>query len=277
MHSRLAPESSTNLDIYAHRGSTILAPENTAPAFDMALSHAADVLEIDVRISRDRQVVVIHDARVDRTCNGMGSVAGMTFSELKKLDAAHHFQDPDGCSYRGRGTTLMSLDEMFQRYPDVRINIDIKDDSKIAARSVARSIEQASAQSRVNVGSFHAAALQHFRQQAPEVSTAASRREVAQLYFLGASGKASPAYRYLQIPVSFMGLPLTGSRFMQRAQANGIQLVYWTINEPEAMQHLISRGAQGIVTDRPDLAQAIRQARMDSVRDPVPDPDPDPD
>ena len=245
------------VDVYAHRGSTLLAPENTAEAFELALGHGADVLEIDVRLSRDGHVMVTHDALVDRTCDGHGAIADLTLSELKRLDAARHFTDLQGRSYRDKGIRLITLDELFDRFPDTRINVDIKDNSAQAAKAVARSIDRANSQGRVNVGSFHASALQHFRNSAPDVSTAATQNEVAQLYFFGRRKKTPLPYQYLQIPVSHFGIPLNTQGFINRAKARGINVVYWTINTTRDMQFLLDRGVHGIVTDRVDLACSL--------------------
>ncbi len=245
------------MDVYAHRGSTLLAPENTAEAFELALGHGADVLEIDVRLSRDGQVVVTHDARVDRTCDGHGAIADLTLGKLKRLDAAYHFTDLQGRSSRDQGIRLLTLDELFERFPDTRINVDIKDNSALAAKAVARSIDRASSHERVNVGSFHAAALGHFRIAAPDVTTAATQIEVAQLYFFGRRKKTPLPYEYLQIPVSHFGIPLATQDFIQSARSRGINVVYWTINTTSDMQFLLSRGVHGIVTDRVDLACSL--------------------
>ncbi|ASJ72421.1 putative glycerophosphoryl diester phosphodiesterase 1 [Granulosicoccus antarcticus IMCC3135] len=242
------------MDVYAHRGSTVLAPENTEQAFELALGYGADVLEIDVRLSRDGQVVVTHDSRVERTCNGQGAVADQTLSELKRLDAAYNFTDLQGKHYRDQGVRLITLDELFERFPTSRINVDIKDNSARAAQAVADSIKQANSYARVNVGSFHAAALGHFRDRAPEVTTAATQSEVAKLYFLGRGKKHTLPFQFLQIPVSYFGIPLATHSFIQAARSRGINVVYWTINTTEAMQLLLARGAHGIVTDRVDLA-----------------------
>ena len=244
------------VDVYAHRGSTVLAPENTLEACELALWYGADVLEIDVRLSRDCHVIVIHDARVDRTCNGQGAVADMTLAELKRLDAAFHFTDPTGESCRGRSIHLATLDELFARFPDTRINIDIKDNTPEAAQAVAACIAAATRHTTVNVGSFHAATVEHFRSLAPEVTTTATQREVANLYFRRRRVLRIP-YSYLQIPISYFGLPLATRPLIRRARELGINVVYWTINTPEQMVSLLDKGANGIVTDRVDIACAL--------------------
>jgi len=222
-------------------------------AFDLALGFGADVLEIDVRLSRDNTVFVIHDSRVDRTCNAEGHVHELNTSVLKKLHAGWHFQNLAGESYRRQDVSLLTLNELFEYYPTTRINIDIKDNSKDAAIAVAKSIRQAGAESRVNVGSFHANALNHFRLSLPEVTTAASQAEVAKLYF-GRAMNRTVAFEYLQIPTVYFGLPLASPRFIHFAQMRNISTVFWTINEKEQMQTLIDRGVNGIVTDRVDIA-----------------------
>jgi glycerophosphoryl diester phosphodiesterase len=244
------------VDVYAHRGSTVLAPENTGAAFELALNLGADVLEIDVRLSRDHEVIVTHDARVDRTCNGLGAVSEQTLVELKNLNAGWHFTDIKGKNYRQENISLMTLTELFEQFPTARINIDIKDNSEEAAKAVSRAINKAGAQSRVNVGSFHAKALAYFRTFSPQVTTAATQPEVAQLYF-GRSLIDAVKYHYLQIPTQYFALPLATQSFIKFAQKKNLAIVYWTINDVVDMKKLINRGVDGIVTDRVDLACSL--------------------
>lgn len=255
--------------IYAHRGSSLLRPENTAIAFDWALRVGARVLETDVRLSRDQRVMVVHDERLDRTTDGYGTVRSHTAETIVRLDAGYRFQDPDGRSWRGEGARIESLESLFERYPMVRINIDIKDRDTIAADRVAEAIERADRCDNVTVGSFHNAVLQHFRRRSPRVATAASKREVVSLYFrrgigrgdglsaLPVSTRPGLPYRFLQIPMRHAGLSLATPAFIATARAHGIEPVYWTINDEARMRTLIARGAAGIVTDRPDLLATL--------------------
>ena len=242
-----------NILLYAHRGSTILAPESTLPAFEVAILHGADILEIDVRMSHDDQIVVFHDERVDRTCNGHGKIRDLSLKQLKKLDAGYRFVDPNGRTWRENKTRVLTLSELFELFPQTPVNIDIKDNSKEAALAVAGILEKADRYSTVNVGSFHSSALQHFRQRLPQVTTAATQAEVANLYFKRGLYK-NPPFEYLQIPMHYMGLPLAGNTFISHAKKRGIKPVYWTINDQASMEKLISRGAAGFVTDRVDIA-----------------------
>lgn len=225
-------------------------------AFQLALSLGADVLETDVRLSRDKQVVVIHDARVDRTCNGRGAVSDLTLRALKQLDAGYHFTDLNGRHYRGGNVRLISLAELLEHLPTTRINIDIKDNCYEAVKAVANVIEQSGRPEMVNVGSFHPKAVAWFRQLAPQVTTAATRGETAHLYFARHLCRSTP-YHFLQIPIRYCGLPLATRSFIQHAGKRGIKSVYWTINDAKTMRRLMALRVSGIVTDRVDIAGAL--------------------
>src|ERR671916_458700 len=109
----------------AHRGASALAPENTIEAFRLAVEAGAGGLELDVHVTRDGHIVVIHDATVDRTTNGTGAVSEMTLEELRRLDAGHNFS-PDGGPtrpYRGRGVRVPTLGEVLREFPGVAVNI----------------------------------------------------------------------------------------------------------------------------------------------------------
>lgn len=253
--------------LLAHRGSRLLAPENTRCAFDLALSHDSDVLEIDIRLSRDKQIIVTHDATVDRTSNGSGRVIDFTLIDLKKLDAAYRFSDLNGNQYRGTGERFMTLQELMQAYPDTRINIDIKDEDTTAAQILAQLLIKSDSVYRVNVGSFHSSTIQAFRRAAPMISTAATQREVAKLYMRSwlANRNAAPehqtlekqSFNVLQIPRFYRGLPLATHRFIGFVHQHNLPIMYWTVNDPNTMRRLLELGANGIVTDRTDLAQKV--------------------
>jgi|GEM_PF-729107 len=262
--------------IFAHRGTTLLAPENTIAAFDLALHYECDVLETDVRLSKDNAVMVTHDQTVDRTTNGTGNVRHQTCAELKKLNASCKFKDLNGHAYDGATQTLLTLDELFVRYPDAGINIDIKDNDPQAAIAVTKSIKQRINNKRahehqnpqpqknsstqwINVGSFHANVIKMFRKLAPSISTAATRQEVALMVFGRAVDDTQP-YQLLQIPQSYWGIQLSGRRLIKKAHTRRCEVMYWTINDKKRMRALLQKGADGIVTDRPDFALEVFQS-----------------
>jgi len=252
--------------IYAHRGSSSQMPENTAPAYDWALACGADVLETDVRLSAQGTLFMFHDERLGRITNGSGRVASASDAELATLDAAYNFVNADGSSMRDQGIGLLSLDAMFAKYPDTRINIDIKDNNQRAVDEIVRLIRHYDRTELTTVGSFHTNDILSLRAMAPEVRTAALKEEVARLYFgrmLPGRKAATEAalterpYKALQMPLRYFGIPLTTEKFIAHGKTLGLDLVFWTVNERKGFQKLQTLGVDGIVTDRPDLAKEV--------------------
>ncbi len=245
--------------IYAHRGSSIVMPENTIQAYEWALAQGADVLETDIRLSSDGTLFMFHDEDLSRITQASGPVLSASDDELCALDAAYHFTDDKGQSLRGSGVRLITLEELFTRFPDVPINIDIKDNIEQAAIETARLIEAYDRLDLTTVGSFHTNVITHLRGIAPLVRTAALKGEVANLYF----GRCLPrkvshcCFCALQIPQTYMSLPLATRAFVEYGKSLGIEMVFWTVNDVADMQRLWDLGVDGIVTDYPDLAYEL--------------------
>jgi len=250
--------------LFAHRGGGALAPENTVPAFLNGVRLGADALELDVRITADDQVVVFHDETLERTTNGNGKVREHTLAELVQLDAGYYFSSDDGATYpyRDQGVTIPTLAEVYAEFPTQLINIDIKDPLPEAAERLAVVIEEAGATDRTIVGSFHSDILTQFRSLAPAIATAASKGEVRAFYlfnFFGLGRLHRPLADVYQIPTSTGGVQLGTDRFIQNAHRLNQAVHYWTIDDPDEMRRLLEIGADGIITDRPDLALEIFQ------------------
>src|SRR5512141_1974821 len=114
--------------VIAHQGGDGIRPGDTMVAFDHAVSIGADVLEMDAHITKDGQIVLMHDEKVDRTTNGTGLIEDLTLDQLKQLDAAYKWSNDDGKTfpYRGQGIQVPTLDELFQKYPQMRYVIETK-------------------------------------------------------------------------------------------------------------------------------------------------------
>jgi glycerophosphoryl diester phosphodiesterase len=143
-------------------------------AFRLAVEAGAGGLELDVHMTRDREIVVIHDATVDRTTERSGAVAGMTLDELRVLDAGYRFS-PDGSSmhpYRGQGVRIPTLAEVYKQFPAAFVNIDIKESQPGVEEAVLRVIRDAGAEERSLVVSQDHAVVRRFRR----VSAAGSPR-----------------------------------------------------------------------------------------------------
>ena len=117
-------QSKNNIYVAAHRGCCAAYPENTMPAFRAALEANVDQIEFDVRVTRDNELVIIHDATVDRTTNGTGKVADKLLSEIKALDAGLH----KGEEFRGtRIPTLIEFMELIKDHPTITLDIELKE------------------------------------------------------------------------------------------------------------------------------------------------------
>jgi glycerophosphoryl diester phosphodiesterase len=257
--------------VYAHRGGAALRPENTIASFDYGLSLGADGLEFDVRLSRDGVVVIHHDATVERTTNGTGTVASLTADELARLDAGHWFTPMDGRGkpgtgrsfpYRGLGHGVPRLRQVLSRYPGVPLIIELKEnDPDLAERTVA-DVRAERAGDRVSFGSFGWRALRTTRRLEPQIPTGASREEVRLALYRSwvrwPLGKE--AYREFQVPERSGPTRIVSRHFVKHAHRAGLKVKVWTVNDPADMRRLLEWGVDGLISDRPDLAVAAVSA-----------------
>jgi glycerophosphoryl diester phosphodiesterase len=251
----------------AHRGASALAPENTLEAFQLAVEAGAGGLELDVHMTRDGHIVVIHDATVDRTTNGFGAVSEMTFDELRRFDAGHNFS-PDGGPtrpYRGRGVRVPTLGEVLEEFPGVAVNIDIKAGTPGIEETVLSVLREADAFGRVLVVSIPHARVKRFRKvSGGHVSTGASKREIGVFFIssrLGLERLVRPAYDTVQVPLRHRGIPVVTPRFVRAAHARGVRVDAWTINQADEMRRLLDLGVDVIMTDRPGTLAEVLENR----------------
>jgi glycerophosphoryl diester phosphodiesterase len=237
-----------------HRGWSDRFPENTLSAFRAALEAGAGGIEIDVHVTRDGHPVVIHDPTVDRTTDGFGAVAGMTLEAVKRLGAG------------GPGEGIPMLREVFEAFPEARVNIDIKDwDLPGAEKAVLNVLREAGVADRVLVASADHRVLRRFRGAAGgEFDTGASRREIAVFYALSRlrlERLLRPAYAALQVPVHYGPLRLLTRRFVRAAHSVGARVDAWVINDPAQMREVLDLGADVVMTDRPDVLAKVLDRR----------------
>jgi glycerophosphoryl diester phosphodiesterase len=243
--------------VMAHQGGNGLWPDNTLYAFERAVELGVDVLEMDVHSTADDVLVVIHDSTVDRTTDGSGPVHDFTLAELKTLDAAYHWT-PDGGQtypYRGQSITVPTLEELFVAFPQMPMNVEIKQAGPSIAAPLCRLIRAYGMAEKVLVVSFHKEATEVFRRACPEVTTGTTQNEVIALFALSkvlGEGAYSPAAGAVQVPEYRSGLHVLTRRFVDAAHNRNLQVHAWTINDEEEMRRLIDLGVDGIITDYPD-------------------------
>jgi glycerophosphoryl diester phosphodiesterase len=251
--------------VIAHQGGDGVWPGNTLYAFEKAVEIGADVLEMDAHITKDGHIVLMHDETVDDTTDGTGLIEEMTLEELKQLDAAYDWSNDDGQTfpYRGQGIQVPALDELFQRFPQMRYVIEIKLTKNPIDQPLCDLIRQYDMQDKVLIASFHDAVHANFRTTCPEVATSASRGEVTKFVILGKiflSGLVAPGYQSIQPPYDpeeSYNIPIMTRRFIREAHAKNIRVEPWTVNDPDLMRQYIEWGVDGIITDRPDLMVEI--------------------
>lgn len=244
--------------VIAHRGGDGLRPENTLTAFRHALDLGCDVLEMDVRMTRDRIAVVFHDAAVERTTNGRGPIHAMSLAEIKSLDAGYHWRSPEPgrrFPYRGKGVSVPTVEEVFQAFGDVPMIVEIKPRETALVDRLAELIQRFDRWDITVVASFHRTVLQSARRRYPEMQTSASPPQVRNFWLLTRVGLGR-FYRgeimALQVPESYGPWTIVDERFVRTARRLAIPVHVWTVDEIDRMRRLIALGVDGIITGRPD-------------------------
>jgi glycerophosphoryl diester phosphodiesterase len=239
--------------LVAHRGGAGLAPENTLVAFRSAVDvWWADMLEMDARLTKDGHVVVFHDATVERVTNGTGRVADLTLAELQALDAGYHFRDEAGHhTFRGRGVTVQTMEEVLVSLPGVWINVECKEPA--VGGPLAALISRLGAEQRVLVAAEHERSRRDARaHRGPWGASLPQAFLFWILQFLPGGSPYTPRADVLQVPETWKGLRVVTPRFVRAAHRLNLPVQVWTVDRVEDMRRLLSWGVDGVQTDRPD-------------------------
>jgi glycerophosphoryl diester phosphodiesterase len=243
--------------VFGHRGGSRLAPENTLAAFDRGVAEGADGLELDVRLSRDGEVMVCHDPTLDRTCDATGAVVDLMASDLARVDAGYRFSPGDGTHpFRGRGLSVPTLREVLARHPVHPFIVELKDHSQAIARAAVDVVREAGALARVCFGSFHRDVVCEVRRVAPGAVTSGARDEVFWAVTMSRLGFLPPFRRYqaLQVPEQRENIRVVTPAFLRAAHRAGVPVQAWVVDGAEDIRRLLAWGVDGIITDRPDVA-----------------------
>jgi glycerophosphoryl diester phosphodiesterase len=231
-----------NLLIIGHRGAPSLAPENTLPSFNLA-AHSGALIEFDVQLSKDGQVVVIHDERLERTTNGKGFVGNHTLAELKQLDAGGWF------SSKFAGTSIPTLDEVFSTLPNkIGINIELKTNIipyTGIEQKVIEIVKRHKAMNRVVVSSFNWESL-----------TTAHRLEgklKLGLLFDNLQPQLWSKARLLNVYSLHPLATLLSPDLVWQAHSWGYHVLPWVVNSRNRVLKLKSMGVDGFFTDCPQI------------------------
>jgi glycerophosphoryl diester phosphodiesterase len=225
--------------VIGHRGASSEAPENTLAAFGLAAEQRADGIELDVRLSADGDVVVIHDDSVERTTSGRGQVRSLGTAELQALDA-------------GMEQGIPTLDDVFLAFgPSLLYNVELKDfglsDGGLAI-AVADRIAAYHLENHVVVSSFNPLAVRRARKNLSRTTMVGILwwKRPRWLRHLGVQAEADHPY-----------FPLVDEEYMDWAREKGYRVHVWTVDEPAEARRLAELGVHGIITNKPAL---IREA-----------------
>jgi glycerophosphoryl diester phosphodiesterase len=240
--------------VTAHRGFSGQYPENTLAAFRGAIEAGSDRIELDVHLTRDGQVVVIHDDTLERTAAGQGNVADRTLAELRQLDAGAWFAP------RFAGERIPTLAEVLDLCRGrIFVNIELKKGKalpytleELADRTLAV-VEQAGMEGQVLFSSFAPAALERVRAVAPRLPLALI---VDKPWDRPEEPGRGALYGALNCKTTVLN-----AENVRRARAAGIEIHVWTVNAPEAMERFIALGVDGIITNHPDRLIEILKRR----------------
>lgn len=234
--------------VWGHRGARAYAPMNTIPSFELALAQGATGIELDTHLSKDGQLIVLHDFSVDATTDGKGLAKDMTLAQLKELDAGSSF------SAEYAGIRIPTLSEVFEAVgKKCFINVEIKSESQETdgvEQAVADCIRQHGLEASVIISSFNPLALKRFREILPRVP-------IGYLY--------APDYDFSG---AMEGLPhearhpqdmMIDAAYMEWARNHNYRVNTWTVNDPVRAAELHKLGVDAIITDKPDvIIEAIR-------------------
>jgi glycerophosphoryl diester phosphodiesterase len=222
----------------------------------------ADMLEMDVRSTSDGEVVVIHDDTVDRTTDGSGRVAELPWSRIRELDAGYRFLDPRGRpTFRGVGVRIPLFQEVLERLPGVRLNVETKDG--VSASRLVQMILEQGAEDRVLV----AAEVERNRRAVLGYPGpwGASRAQLSRFFFAIHSPwnrRYTPSCDALQVPETHWGIRVLKPRFLREAHRRNLPVHVWTVDDPGDMLRFLEMGVDGIQTDRPDLLARVLVDRV---------------
>ena len=241
--------------VIAHRGGAGRAPENTATAILGARLLGADAVELDVRLSRDGEVVVMHDPTVTRTTDGAGRVDELDASALARLDAGARFTIDGGRTFpfRGRGIGVPRLADLIPALGAMPLIIEVKVAAALAP-TVAL-LERLGALERAIVAASSHDAVAPAR--GGRLRTGASTRDATMLLLAPVRPRRLP-YEVLCVPERHHGIPLPMRRLVARARGAGAMTHVWTVNDPARAERLWALGVAGIITDLPDVMVAAR-------------------
>ena len=243
----------TNPVIFAHRGASAHAPENTVEAIQLAEKHGAEGVEVDLKLTRDKRVIVFHDRMVNRTTNGKGSVKDFTLEEIKKLDAGSFF------SAEFSNCKVPTLEEIIESLNEKMIlNLELKNYATPGddlPDLVAEIVHGYKIEDRVLFSSFNFRTLSRIKKLCP--SSPVATLALPGLAGVLARSKVGKNFARGVVHPHFLDV---NQKYVEKLHSAGFRVHTWTVNNEKKMRKLFSINIDGIFTDDPLKALRIREA-----------------
>ena len=231
----------------AHRGASAQYPENTLLAFRRAIEQGVDVLELDIHLTADDELVIMHDSTLERTTNGHGKIRNHSLQEIRQLDAR-----------QGEKVPLLSEAIQLARESQIRLFVEVKGATEAEGMAIAeaavRALEADSFLSQIVLTSFSPSALLRAKAIQPEISTmldpspqdgTLTPRQVCSQALRAGANCLSYDFRFLTPEIA------------TECQLTGLSLWPWDPDEPDDMRQMIKLGVPGIITNRPDMLNKV--------------------
>lgn len=218
-----------------HRGAAGLEPENTLRSFRRAEEEGVDVLELDLHVTCDGHLVVLHDPDLERTTNGTGSVSDTMLDDLRRLDA-------------GMGERVPTFEEVLEA-TDLPVHAELK--AIEGAGALAKMIQERGLLNSVIPISFDPRILREVKSTLPHSPTG--------LVLSGAPREAAVRARSVGATLVSLQVDYVNAQVIERCREHGLKTTVWTVNDPETMRWVLELSPDGIVTDRPDLLKRIKE------------------
>lgn len=235
--------------IFAHRGASAYAPENTVEAFALAMEQGADGIELDVQMTKDDQVVVIHDETIDRVSDGTGAVRDYTLEELKKFHFSNHMENYENA-------VIPTLKEVLDliKSSSMLLNIELKTGIYWYPNLEEKTMElvkEAGMEDRVIYSSFNHYSIKKILELNPHAECAFLYSDV----ILNVDKYAKNAGVCGLHPAVYH---LKMAEFLKEYQESGLKVRVWTVNKKEDMEKFIKADLEAVITNYPDKALEIR-------------------
>ena len=235
-------------------------------AFQRAVDLGVEYIELDVQVAEDGQVMVIHDATIERTTNGLGGVSAYSLAALQQLDAGYRFSPDEGKTlpFRASDVIIPSLREVLSSFPNVKFTVEIKQLEPPIEEQVIVVVRDCDKADDVILASEHDAVLVRTRELAPDIPTNLGYNEVADFIQRVATDQLQgyrPPGQALQIPPKYQDIPLVTEQTVAAAHRLGLEIHVWTINDPQEIGSLLDLGVDGVMSDFPGRLLEVVKGR----------------